>query len=153
VINPRKTKDLECFAVEAICLLELNFPPGFFDTMTHLPLHLPLQLALCGPVHLYWCYGIERYLGVLTSHVRDQSKPEACMASGYMIDESMGFCTEYFALYKHTKKGIWNSDQELKDTNKVIQGKPKRQVLTVHQKNQIHEYVINHSLHTSELLR
>jgi hypothetical protein len=33
VIDPKKTKELECFAVEAICLLELNFPPGLFDTM------------------------------------------------------------------------------------------------------------------------
>jgi hypothetical protein len=53
VIDPSKTKELECFAVEAIFLLELNFPPGFFDTMSHLPLHLPLQLALCRPMHLH----------------------------------------------------------------------------------------------------
>jgi hypothetical protein len=93
VIDPSKTKELECFAAETICLLELNFPLRVFDTMTHLPLHLLLQLTLCGLVHLHWCYGIERYLGVLTSYVRDQSKPEACMAFGYMIDEYLGFCT------------------------------------------------------------
>jgi hypothetical protein len=55
VIDPRKTKELECFAAEAICLLELNFPPGFFDTMTHLPLHLPLQLVWASaPTLVLW---------------------------------------------------------------------------------------------------
>jgi hypothetical protein len=55
VIDPTKTKELETFAAEALCLLELNFPPSFFDTMTNLPIHLPTQLALCGPVSLHWC--------------------------------------------------------------------------------------------------
>ena len=103
VVDPRNTKELETFAAEAICFLELNFSPGFFDIITHLPLHLPLQLPICGLVHLYWCYSIERYLEVFTSYMRDMSKPEACMASGYMIDESLGYCIEYFSLYQHTR--------------------------------------------------
>jgi hypothetical protein len=153
VIDPSKTKELECFATKTNCILELNFPPRFFDTMSHLSLYLPLQLALSEPVHLHWCYNIERYLGILTSYVRDQSKPESCMASGYMIDESLGFCTEYFSLYKHTKRRIWDPDQELKDTSEVVQGKPKREVLSAHQRNQIHEYVLSHSVHTAKLFR
>jgi hypothetical protein len=52
VIDPAKTRDLETYAAETLCQVELNFLPGFFDTMTHLPIHLPLQLALCGPVQL-----------------------------------------------------------------------------------------------------
>jgi hypothetical protein len=46
-------------------------------------------------------------MGVLSSYVRDMAKPEACMASGYMVDESLGFCTEFFKLYQHTKRRIW----------------------------------------------
>jgi hypothetical protein len=42
VIDPAKTRDLETYAAETLCQVELNFPPGFFDTMTHLPIHLPL---------------------------------------------------------------------------------------------------------------
>jgi hypothetical protein len=64
------------------------------------------------------------------------------MASRYMVDESLGFCTEYFALYQHTKRRIWDPEQELKDT-----------VLSNLQRNQIHEYVLNHSVHMAELLR
>jgi hypothetical protein len=96
---------------------------------------------------------MERYMGVLTSYVRDMSKPEACMASGYMVDESLGFCTEYFQLYQHTKRRIWDPYQELKDTSEVLQGKPRRLLLSAIQMTQIHEYVISHSVHTAELLR
>jgi hypothetical protein len=53
VIDPNKVKELETSIAETLCLLELNFPPGFFDTMTHLTIHLPTQLVLCGPIHLY----------------------------------------------------------------------------------------------------
>jgi hypothetical protein len=75
------------------------------------------------------------------------------MASRYMVDESLGFCTEYFALYQNTKRRIWDPEQELKDTSEVVQGKPKRHVLSNLQRNQIHEYVLNHSVHMAELLR
>jgi hypothetical protein len=153
VIDLALTRELETYAAETLCLVELNFPPGFFDTMIHLPIHLPVQLALCGPVHLHWCYGIERYMGVLTSYVRDMSKPEAYMASGYMVDESLGFCTEYFQLYQHTRRRIWDPFQELKDTSEVLQGKAKRVVLGHLQMTQIHDYVVEHSVHTAELMR
>lgn len=121
--------------------------------MTHLPLHLPNELLWFGPVHARWCYGIERYLGSLTNYIRDQSKPEACMASGYVVDEALGFCTEYFSLYRHTQRRIWDLEQELRDTSEVVIGKPKRIVLSGAEMTQIHEYVITHSVHTAELFR
>jgi hypothetical protein len=153
VIDPKKVRELETSIAETLCLVELNFLPGFFDTMTHLSIHLPTQLALCGPVHLHWCYGIERYLGILTGYIRNMSMPDACMASGYMVDESLGFCTEYFSLYTHTIRRIWDPDQELRDTSEVLQGKPKRFKLSQSQMAHIHEYVLSYSVHTAELLR
>ena len=115
VINPADMNDLKILAAETLCLVELNFPPGFFDIMVHLVIHLVDELSKCGPVHSRSCYGIERYLGVLTSYVRDTSKPEAGMASGYAIDEALGFCTEYFSLYNHTQRRIWDPEQELRE--------------------------------------
>ena len=43
---------------------------------------------------------------VLTKYVRYKSSPEASMASGYNIDDSLGFCTEFFQLYPHSKRRI-----------------------------------------------
>jgi hypothetical protein len=33
-----------------ICKLEKIFPPGFFDSMEHLPIHLATEAILGGPV-------------------------------------------------------------------------------------------------------
>lgn len=36
--------------VISMCKLEMIFPPGFFDLMEHLPIHLPYELKQGGPV-------------------------------------------------------------------------------------------------------
>lgn len=121
--------------------------------MIHLVIHLVLELIQCGRVHSCWCYGIKRYLGVLTSYVRDTSKPEAGMASGYAIDEALGFCTEYFSLYSHRRRRIWDPEQELRDSGEVLLGKAKQYYLPASEIAQVHDYVLRHSVHTAELLR
>lgn len=44
-----------------ICKLERIFPPGFFDSMEHLPIHLPYEARVGGPVQYRWMYPFERY--------------------------------------------------------------------------------------------
>ena len=36
-----------------LCMLEKEFPPAFFDVMTHLLVHLVEELDICGPVHAF----------------------------------------------------------------------------------------------------
>ena len=43
-----------------ICKLERIFPLGFFDSMEHLPIHLPTEARLGGPVQYRWMYPFER---------------------------------------------------------------------------------------------
>ena len=43
-----------------ICKLERIFPPGFFDSMEHLPIHLPYETRIAGPVQYRWMYPFER---------------------------------------------------------------------------------------------
>ena len=46
-----------------LCKLERIFPPGFFDSMEHLPVHLLNELRLGSPVQYEWMYPFERYKG------------------------------------------------------------------------------------------
>jgi hypothetical protein len=73
------------------------------------------ELEICGLVATRWCYPIERDLYVLKKHVRNKVKLETCMASGYMYDEALGFCTKYFTLYPHTRHHIWDVNEEEAD--------------------------------------
>lgn len=95
---------LETMVAETLYLLELHFPLGFFDVMTHLPIHLVEELAICGPVHARWCYGVERYMGVLAQYVRNMATPEAWMAFGYAVETALGFGTEFFDMYPYSTR-------------------------------------------------
>jgi hypothetical protein len=80
---------------ESMALLEMEFPPSFFDVMTHLPYHIVEELDMCGPVTTRWMYLVERYMKTLKNYVRNTARPEASMAEGYVKDECIGFIIEY----------------------------------------------------------
>ncbi len=65
----------------ALALLEQEFPPSFFEVVTHLLIHLVEELKLCGLVQTQWMYFIERYLKTLKGYVGN-------------IEEAIGFCIE-----------------------------------------------------------
>ncbi|XP_077232589.1 uncharacterized protein LOC143869927 [Tasmannia lanceolata] len=78
-----------------LCCLETIFPPGFFDIMVHLPIHLAYEAKIAGPIHYRWMYPIERYLFTLKSYVRNRSRPEGSIAEGYLANECLTFCSRY----------------------------------------------------------
>jgi hypothetical protein len=60
-VDPSTIPELLEEIAPTMCLLEKVFPSSFFDVMMHLPIHLVLQLDICGPVHIRWMYPMERY--------------------------------------------------------------------------------------------
>src|SRR6185295_8842265 len=57
---------------EAVCRLEMLFPPSFFDIMMHLPVHLAEEAKLGGSVCYRWMYPVERYLCTVKGYVRNK---------------------------------------------------------------------------------
>ena len=45
---------------EILCKLEMILPPSFFNPMEHLPVHLPYEAKVGGPVQYRWMYPFER---------------------------------------------------------------------------------------------
>lgn len=58
-------RSLEENVVVLVCKLEKIFPPGFFNPMQHLIIHLPYQARLGGPVLARWMYIYERMITVI----------------------------------------------------------------------------------------
>jgi hypothetical protein len=85
--------NLQTYVAESLCLLEIWFALAFFDLMSHFLIHLINELEICELVDARWCYPMERYLNVLKRYVRNRARSKAYMASGYMYDEALGFCT------------------------------------------------------------
>jgi len=75
--------------------LEKIFPPAFFDVMMHLPVHLPDEALLRGPVQYGWMYPIERRLYTLKRYVRNRAWPEGSIAEAYIADECLTFFSRY----------------------------------------------------------
>lgn len=75
------------------------------------------------------------------------------MAQGYATDEALGFCTEYFDLYPHSTRRMWDLDEELSVSGELLLGAHRSVKLGRRELDQIHEHVISHNIHTSELLR
>jgi hypothetical protein len=80
VYNPAEFESLQADVAESMALLEMEFPPSFFDIMTHLPYHLVQELDLCGPVNTRWMYPVERFMKTLKGYVRNMARPEASIA-------------------------------------------------------------------------
>jgi hypothetical protein len=49
-IDPKAVEEMSEAAI-ALCMLEKEFPPSFFDIMSHLVIHLVEEVEICGPVH------------------------------------------------------------------------------------------------------
>jgi hypothetical protein len=49
-LNVDHIERLETNIVETVCKLEMIFPPLFCDSMEHLPVHLPFEVNIGGPI-------------------------------------------------------------------------------------------------------
>jgi hypothetical protein len=59
-LNVDHIERLKTNIIETLCKLEMIFPPSFFDSMEHLPVHLPFEAKVGGPVQYRWMYPFKR---------------------------------------------------------------------------------------------
>jgi hypothetical protein len=55
-LNVEHIERLQTNIVETLCKLEMIFPPSFFDSMEHLPIHIPFEAKSGGPIQYRWMY-------------------------------------------------------------------------------------------------
>ena len=69
IIKVSELTNLLTYVAETMALMEVHFPPAFWNVMPHLVDHIPRELYWCGPVHARWMYCGERYMGHLKTLV------------------------------------------------------------------------------------
>ncbi|XP_055824120.1 uncharacterized protein LOC129892559 [Solanum dulcamara] len=89
-------KRLETDIAQILCKLERIFPPGFFNSMEHLPVHLPYEARIAGPVQYRWMYPFERYLGTLKRMIGNKASVEGSICEAYLMTESTQLFSHYF---------------------------------------------------------
>ncbi|GJU36668.1 putative transposon, En/Spm-like protein [Tanacetum coccineum] len=76
--------------------LEKIFPPGFFDSMEHLVVHLSSEALLGGPMQYRWMYLHERKPGSLKRTLRNKARVEGSIDENYLVNELSMHCSLYF---------------------------------------------------------
>ncbi|KAG7536933.1 Transposon En/Spm-like [Arabidopsis suecica] len=79
-----------------LCNLEKIFPPSFFDVMEHLPVHLPDEAALGGPVQYRWMYPFERYMYHLKRKVKNKAHIAGSIVAQCVNEEIANASANYF---------------------------------------------------------
>jgi hypothetical protein len=80
-----------------VCKMETVFPPGWFNVIQHLLVHLPWEARVGGPVHFRWMYSQERELKKLRYMVHNKARVEGCIAEAFMCKEITNFSSMYFS--------------------------------------------------------
>jgi hypothetical protein len=140
-------------AVIALCMLEKEFPLSFFNIMTHLMLHLVEELFLCGPVHTRWMYPMERYMKNLKDYVRTKARPEGSMAEGYVMDDTLGFCTEYMSRFTPTRCRVWDDKEEPGLFDEEPEGSGVKRLLSERLRFWAHSFVLDNAAHLAGMRR
>jgi len=79
-----------------LCKLEMLLPPGFFNPMQHMILHLAYEALQGGPVSTRWQFGPERQMKVQRRNCGNKCKIEASMAEACLNEEVSNFTTRYY---------------------------------------------------------
>jgi hypothetical protein len=101
VIGHKELDTLKAYMIETMCMLEMCFPPSFFDMQEHLMIHLVDQILTLGLLYLHNMFPYERFLEVLKAYVRNRAHPEGCIMEGYTTEEVVECCADYI------KDGKW----------------------------------------------
>jgi hypothetical protein len=89
-------KKLEKKILVLVCKLEKIFPPGWFNPMQHLLVHIPYEAKVGGPVQYRWMHPIERLLKYLRSMVNNKARVEGSIAESFLLKEMTYFSSVYF---------------------------------------------------------
>ncbi|KAL9675539.1 hypothetical protein QQ045_003741 [Rhodiola kirilowii] len=97
-----------------LCKLETIFPPSFFDSMEHLPIHLADEVLLGGPVHYCWMYPFEHFIYRLKQlgQKGNRAEVEASIVNAYVQLETSYLGSDYLDP-ELTTIGVWELGEAL----------------------------------------
>ena len=68
-----KTRALHLQVIEALCLLERDFPLSEMSIFVHEILHMPEFVFRWNSVRNYWCFATERFVGWMKGFVKNRA--------------------------------------------------------------------------------
>ena len=93
-------------------LLEKEMPTSFFDIQVHLLVHLLDEVKVTSVVSSRWMFFVEIYMKTLKDFVHQRAQPEASMAEGWLVYESMHYITEYLSMVDSCSPCLWAENED-----------------------------------------
>jgi hypothetical protein len=104
-INKDMMEKLEEEIPVLLCKLEKIFPPGWFNSMQYLLVHLSYEAKIGGPQQYRWMYHIKRALKKLRAMVHNKAKIKGCITKKIKLKEITYFSSVYFTEH-HNVNGL-----------------------------------------------
>ncbi|XP_021755979.1 uncharacterized protein LOC110721157 [Chenopodium quinoa] len=105
-------------------------------------------------------YPVERYLAFLKSHVSNKAQPEGSIAEGYLLWETIAFCSRYLESVetmsnrsRRNEDGVSNINNYLYNSGGRVVGKKENVRLDDRSLKQAHRYVLLHSDELTPVLK
>ncbi|XP_061348406.1 uncharacterized protein LOC133293820 [Gastrolobium bilobum] len=95
-LSVTKLQEMEVSVPIMLCKLEMFFPPSFFDSMEHLPIHLAYEVRVGGPVQYRWMYPFERFIRTTKQKIGNTNHVEGSIAEKYLLEEMSTFASYYY---------------------------------------------------------
>ncbi|XP_074352803.1 uncharacterized protein LOC141691955 [Apium graveolens] len=147
-LHEKAVSTLEKNIIEIKCKLEKIFPPGFFDSMEHLTIHLLYEALVGGPVQYRWMYHFERLMGMLKRAVKNRACVEGSICEAYSFNEISTFVSDYFPDEVLTK-----ANRVLRNDDGRTYGKGKRIFLSEKDLHAAHTYILLNCEEIDEYVR
>lgn len=118
------------------------------------------KFSLFFHIHIHNRYYNSRYLAFLKSHVSNKAQPEGSIAEGYLLWETIAFCSRYlegvetiFNRPRRNEDGASNIDNYLYNSSGRVVGKKENVRLDDRSLKQAHRYVLLHSDELTPVLK
>ena len=105
---------------KAIFLLEIYFPPNFFDMQVHNVVHIPEEVELVGLINFRWLYFLERCMKYLKSMVRQLAHPEGSVVEGYLAQKAMFYYSIYLKTLHPSATSIYKDVFDPKESSELV---------------------------------
>jgi hypothetical protein len=99
---------------DAYMQIKKIFPPGWFNPMHHLLVHIPYEAKVGGPVQYRRMFHIKRALKYLRAMVSNKARVEGSIAESFLLKEITYFLSVYFT-EEHNVNALtlrYNVDEE-----------------------------------------
>jgi hypothetical protein len=95
-VSKAMMQKLEKEILVLVCKMK-KIPPGWFNVIQYLLVHLPCEASVGGYVQFRWMYSQERELKELRVTVRNKARVEGCVTSAFTCKEIMNLSSKYFS--------------------------------------------------------